>query len=213
MNSAESAAAANRPGGLTTTSIVWAAAGAALPFLAWAYDGPFVPLEMLARWLWTACGLAIAIAATVVARARDRRRAAVTTAVLVLAVMACSPLLWPSARELGWRSYVRATLALNRGRYEAIIALSAKEGEEATRGRRQHGGVRYVVDAGPPVRVAFPIGEGILDNWTAIVFDPSGDLRELEGFPTPNAPSRTLFGGLIVHVRDLGGGYFYCVFT
>lgn len=213
MTTSESASAASQPNGLIVASIVWAAAGAALPFLAWAYDAPFVPLEMLARWLWTAGGMAIVVASAFVARAPDRRRAAGLTAVLVVVVLACSPVLWPSARELGWRSHVRATLILNRSRYQAIVARVGDGGREAAGERRRHDGVVYIVVAGPPARVAFPIGDGILDNWTAIVHDPSGDLRELEGSATPDAPSRMLFGGQIVYVRELGGGYFYCVFT
>lgn len=195
-----------------------AAAGAVLAFFACTYGGPYRVFEIYAFLAWAAIGLT-AVAVCLVSALRDAacRRPALATAALVSIVLAGSPLWWPITRDLGWRTNVRATLAWNRSRYETIAAevgKGARKGEE--RGTTRDG-IRYVVDARPTLRIAFPIGDGILDNWTAIVRDPSGELGKLQRmnrpFEGPGDPLQMLFGGFIVYVRDLGGGYFYCAFT
>ncbi len=210
---------ANRPVPVSfSAAALHAAAGAALAFLARAYGGPFGIFEILAFLAWAAIGLTTVVVCLVSAlRDAASRRAALVTAALVSVVLAGSPFLWPIVRDLGWRSQVRATLAWNRDRYEAIAAGVGKEERKGKESGITSDGVRYVIDAGSPLRIAFPIGEGILDDWTAIVRDPSGELARLQGADASlskrDVPLRMLFGGDIVRVRDLDGGYFYCVFT
>jgi len=67
-------------------------------------------------------------------------------------------------------------------------------------------GPRYEQPRGGVPRVAFPMGAGVLDNWQAIVHDPSGQVLRLE-------QSRGWFGGDLVVARPLWGDWYWCVFT
>lgn len=78
-------------------------------------------------------------------------------------------------------------------------------------------GVGLNVDRGPPLRVAFN-PEGMLDNWSGIVFDPTGEVMQADGFDASGrfrAPDRItkLFGGDLVSCRRLWGDYYDCSFT
>lgn len=61
----------------------------------------------------------------------------------------------------------------------------------------------YMVDAGPPQRIAFLWG-GISDNWFGVVHDASGSMGM--------APQEVL-GGRLVQVIHLWGPWFYAAFT
>lgn len=85
---------------------------------------------------------------------------------------------------------------------------------------RAAGEVEYIVDEGPPVRIAFPQG-GILDNWHGIVFDPSDAVAQATGWNhdggtvqfTAPPGIREVFGGDLVSCRHLQGHYYSCSFT
>lgn len=80
--------------------------------------------------------------------------------------------------------------------------------------------VMYYVDAGPPVRIAFP-KQGIIDNWAGIVYDPSDVVAQATGWNFDNgkqsftAPPdvRSLFGGDLVSCWRLYRHYYSCSFT
>jgi hypothetical protein len=81
----------------------------------------------------------------------------------------------------------------------------------------EQGGIIYNVDLGPPVRVAFH-PEGMLDNWSGIIFDPTGEVMQADGFDARGnfvAPERItkLFGGDLVGCRHLWRDYYRCSFT
>jgi len=107
-----------------------------------------------------------------------------------------------------------------RPRYDAIVAkLRAAPGPsgEQRSGIMTAGETKYLVEWGPPVRVAFD-PDGILDNWSAIIFDPSGDVMQADGFDRDGkfVASRDvtgLFGGDLVRCRPLADDYYYCAFT
>ena len=106
-------------------------------------------------------------------------------------------------------------LSVNHSHYEAIIAKAQASKEAKWLGEDR--GVKYSVDRGPPVRVAFD-GEGFLDNWSGIVFDPTGEVMKAHGFDARGkffAPDRItkLFGGDMVSCRHLWGNYYDCSFT
>lgn len=76
------------------------------------------------------------------------------------------------------------------------------------------------VDLGPPRRIAFSWG-GIIDNWSGIVYDPSGEVlraREFKkdwsnwGDPELRHVKR-LFGGDMRYSFHLWGDWYYCSFT
>lgn len=99
-------------------------------------------------------------------------------------------------------------------RYQAIVG-------SIERGATPAAGTRYIVEAGPPLRVAFPWPGGLLDNWCGVVYDPSGlvlkvrDLRpDLSNLGDPTLREvRTLFGGDIRRCEPLGGPWYFCCFT
>lgn len=110
-------------------------------------------------------------------------------------------------------------LLSNRTQYEAIIAsLEAGHRDPADGQHRSERGITFIADRGPPLRVAFN-PEGILDNWSGIVFDPSQDVVNAAPFDpaSGNGGARqsitSLFGGDLVRCRRLGGSYFFCSFT
>jgi hypothetical protein len=102
--------------------------------------------------------------------------------------------------------------------YEQIILrnnVPVKDGPAQE--RRTENGIEYEIDSGPPVRFAFE-PDGILDNWSGIVFDPSGDVMQADGFDSKGkfrAPERItkLFGGDLVSCSHLFRHYYKCGFT
>jgi hypothetical protein len=124
-------------------------------------------------------------------------------------------LAWPSL-ALGSYTGSLARLMVNRGHYEAIIAKARMERKSSW--YEDDDGVTYSVDLGPPLRVAFNPA-GMLDNWSGIIYDPTGDLMLADGFDPKTgkfvAPDRVtkVFGGDLVSCRHLWGSYYDCSFT
>lgn len=146
---------------------------------------------------------------------RDRAITALGAPVMMGVTLAVA---WPSLAA-GSFTGTWTRLMVNRGHYEEIIA-KAKHGHRSPSpdsSFEEDGGVEYVVDAGPPVRVAFN-PEGMLDNWSGIIFDPTGEVMLAKGFDPKTgkfaAPSRVtkLFGGDLVGCRHLWGSYYDCSF-
>jgi hypothetical protein len=79
--------------------------------------------------------------------------------------------------------------------------------------------IRVVLDAGPPVRVAFPQPGGIIDNWEGVVYDPTGAVASATGWVGVagrySAPPqvRVLFGGDLVACRHVRASFYRCWFT
>jgi hypothetical protein len=107
-------------------------------------------------------------------------------------------------------------LMVNHRHYEAIIAKAAKQREAEW--YADDGGVTYSTDLGPPIRVAFNPA-GMLDNWSGIIYDRTGDVMLAKGFDSTTgkfyAPDKVtkLFGGDLVGCRHLWGSYYSCSFT
>jgi hypothetical protein len=67
------------------------------------------------------------------------------------------------------------------------------------------------------VRVAFLLG-GIIDNWTGVVYDPTGEVLKVNGFELfgdewREAKVTQLFGGDMTSARHLKGHWYLCTFT
>jgi hypothetical protein len=83
------------------------------------------------------------------------------------------------------------------------------------------GDIRFLVDSGPPVRVAFPQPGGILDNWEGVIYDPSGAVVSAGEFGSAGSTSafsappevRRLFGGDLVACEPVRDRYYRCWFT
>lgn len=130
---------------------------------------------------------------------------------LALAISAFFPL-----GQAGGRVGHIAQIAIYHERFEEIIAK--EKVAPSADGRGEFKGVSYWTDPGPPVRVAF-FPEGLLDNWTALIYDPTGEMMQADGFDPITgkfrAPDRVtrLFGGDLVWCRPVWGDYYECGFT
>lgn len=133
-------------------------------------------------------------------------------ALLLLLIASALPILW--AANIG---VMYARLMIEKPKYEAIIEHLRKDEHAPSQGYRKDLGIEYDVDYGPPIRVAFrPVG--MLDNWSAIIFDPTGEMLKADGFDEEGnfaAPDgiTKLFGGDLVSCRRLWGDYLHCAFT
>jgi hypothetical protein len=157
-------------------------------------------------------GSAVLLVAGVRRARQDGRVAAIFIAPVLLAATVLAS--WPLLQAGAWLGSL-SRLGFNRSHYEAIIAKARSGG--TTTAFAEDGGVTYAIDVGPPVRVAFN-PDGILDNWSGIVFDPTGEVMKAHGFDASGrfyAPDRItkLFGGDLVSCRHLWGNYYNCSFT
>ncbi len=143
-----------------------------------------------------------------------RERILVALAAPALAFLALASL--GPAVAAGKLSGAWTRLILNRSHYEEIV--DRVDRALGTSAAGEHAGIRYFVDAGPPVRIAFdPVG--LLDNWSGIVFDSTGEVMRARGLdwatgrPVAQDPITDVFGGDLVVCYRLRGDYHYCRFT
>lgn len=114
---------------------------------------------------------------------------------------------------------ISAKLLILRGQFEDIIAEAARRPKEDESALSKEYATAFYIDYGPPIRAAFPGGFGFLDNWSGIVYDPTGDVMLADGWDPDTdewrAPERItkLFYGDLVSCRPLWGNYYHCSFT
>lgn len=132
----------------------------------------------------------------------------------------CSLILWqvePVVSQAGDTATFRIRFSTNRATYDRIVAeVERSLGSVPPHGERW--GIRFQVDAGPPVRVAFRQPGGLLDNWEGVVYDPTGLVSQAQGWRSPgefSAPPdiKQLFGGDLVSCRHVEKSYYRCWFT
>jgi len=184
-----------------------AAWGGALGFFLYLF-GPLALLGILVLGGITYATLGIIVLRRI-ASARDRVIVLLAAPVMLgLAIAVASPVL-----EVGRDTGTWTRLVLNRSHYDAIVKkVSDPPRELGTYPPfEKDNGVEYIVDNGPPVRVAFN-PDGILDNWSGIVFDPTGQVMMADRIATPEHITK-LFGGDLVGCRHLSGHYYECSFT
>lgn len=182
----------------------------ALGFILFLFAVPLLPLTLIfGSIIWFVRGIIFAKEVEVLG---SRVVVIFATPLLLLCTIVLS---WPSlfaGQYLGTMS----RLFVNYGHYEKIVA-SAKVRKRAA-WYADDDGVTYSVDVGPPVRVAFNPA-GFLDNWSGIIYDPTGDVMLADGFnPVTGkflAPDRVtkLFDGDLVECGHLWGNYYRCSFT
>lgn len=78
-------------------------------------------------------------------------------------------------------------------------------------------GHQYRIDAVKAVRIAYSRG-GFLDNWLAIVYDPTDEVKKARGFDdqgnfTAPPSIRSIFGGDLVECSNIYGHFYDCSFT
>ncbi|MFT5467646.1 MAG: hypothetical protein ACI8UO_002752 [Verrucomicrobiales bacterium] len=105
--------------------------------------------------------------------------------------------------SVGWLTGAHFRVWRMESSYEAEVARILAMSDEELKAYK--GSVE--VEAGPPRRVAFSWG-GIIDNWIGVVYDPSGQVLNVD-----QAEVRSLFGGDLQAAYHLWGPWYYCVFT
>jgi hypothetical protein len=211
-----------RTDGLLQLVGLWIAAGIVFAFLEGpliAVMGPFLILPLGAGYVCAGAGLLLA--GIMRLRRANARRAAFASLALVLTWLGAG---WSG----GWHQLSRAGDALEfhlrfqrlEPRYSALVPELLVQAPE-THGYQQRNGVTYVLDAGPPKRLAFLQPGGILDNWEGIVYDPTGAVSAARGWQYDGATQqftappavRGLFGGDIVACNHVRGPWYRCWFT
>ena len=197
----------------------WAGLGLLMAARAWELSEA---LWILTPLVWLAYGIA-GVSLCVLALWRARRghwsRSLLVWAAVVPASLAALWVMVPRLEAAGSRRAFEQRLRALQPRYEAIVARLAQLPDSAERGAID--GIGYVVDAGPPLRVAFPQPGGIIDNWEGVVHDPTGVVAQAQGwsyadgqqtFTAPPAVVR-LFGGDLVDCVPVEGPFYRCWFT
>jgi hypothetical protein len=136
-------------------------------------------------------------------------------AALAVAAALALPVVWGVAWLLGWGSFLA-----NRSTYEDVVRVAESGKYDASPDAyKEYGDTTFLLDIGPPRRVAILEPGGFLDNWSGIVYDPTGDVMLADGFDPVTgkfaAPDRVtkLFGGDLVSCRPLIGDFYRCSFT
>jgi hypothetical protein len=163
-------------------------------------------------WVFVLAGIAIwtiVVAIDACVRAWNRRQWPVSALATALIVPAMVFTLW---NPLG-RGAILVHFLIDRPAYDRVVSGL----ERGTITREQAGPAQdppFRVDAGEPLRVAFPTFEGMVDNWAGVVYDPTHSVRQAKGFGSA-VPGRVreLFGGDVVSCWHLAGAYYMCSFT
>lgn len=135
-------------------------------------------------------------------------------------ILATGLLLAPPALAVGNQVYIWGVATLGRGWLDRTVAEVQRDPQAFAQDHviYRDGFISSIADAGPPVRMAFVTNGGFLDNWSGIVFDPTGRVRLARGWDAAGtfyAPREVteLFGGDIVECDHLVAAYYYCSFT
>ncbi len=108
--------------------------------------------------------------------------------------------------KLGWMPARRMRFAFDQSSYERrVLIIQRKEADAFLADSAHVDGRPVFFDETCPERLAFPLG-GLLDNWYGYAYDPTGELGK------PNV-ERDLFGGKLIHVFHLNGGWYFVAFT
>jgi hypothetical protein len=192
--------------------IAWVACGVLIALTSRVAAERFWILSLVPLLMWAVVGGGLAVYYLWRARRPDRRRMALSRAAVVLIGFA---LFAPGARLGRWltESY---RFDRERPTYDRIVA--GLDTSAAYIGPRSANGVTYLVDPGPPTRVAFIWPGGVIDNWCGVVHDPSGEVIKVNSLDTfsdawRSSPITAMFGGDMVGCRAMAAPYYLCCFT
>ncbi|WP_126174417.1 hypothetical protein [Altericroceibacterium xinjiangense] len=191
------------------STVLWFGGFAGVPF---AFLAAFV---LVVSWLIL---LLLGLKAAWVRR-REPRKALCAGAAPVgafgLALALALPTTWAVAWAFDWAFFLS-----NHASYREVVRLTEEGRFDASVGEHQeHEGIMFLLDAGPPRRVAFPMPGGFLDNWSGLIYDPTGEVMLADGFDSETgefaAPERItkLFYGDIVSCRHMLDSFYNCSFT
>ncbi|MCK5909367.1 MAG: hypothetical protein KAG62_05405 [Caulobacter sp.] len=188
----------------TLVGVILYAVAPNLPFLLAIMIGPFLLAAVLAH---IGFGLFL-VGLFVVRHGDDWRKQGLLILSPILAFGALFVLSSASSHIVSWFAFMA-----KRPAYEAVI-VSLERGVAPP----QTPGLRYVAE-GRTLRVAFP-EDGIADNWSGVVYDPTDQVRAARGWKRGKpgrytAPPRIQkwFGGDLVACSHLAGHFYRCGFT
>ena len=201
-------------------AMIWLVSGLVLALtaqLAYAY---LWILALIPVIIWAAFGLVLAVLSAWRLRRADQRRKAAAT----LLCIATGVVLFLPIAQLGASLTTRIRFAVERPRYEKVISTlqdSIRTTGQPAAGRHDYEGVVYVVNSGPPLRLAFPWPGGMIDNWCGAVYDPTSAVLQANNFTgewskwdEQVAPEiKGMFGGDLVHCSELRSPFYHCCFT
>jgi hypothetical protein len=207
------------PSRLTRPLIAWAALGVLLAL------GTQLLLESL--WIraalpllvWLALGLILVLVRLWPGRHAGARREALASAGAVVFVGVIVAVASPFLAQLGATFLERMRFERLRPVYEETVAAALEAGEPP--GRHERDGVVYLLDAGPPARLAFPWASGTVFVWCGAVYDPTAEVLRINDL-RPDGSNRddpalvrlqSLFGGGLSDCHALADEYFSCCFT
>ena len=196
--------------------LIWFAAGMALLVAFVLIENPFVAMMLQTPAALLYLGIAVVLLVRYVRIAIKERNknswmAAASIPGLIVVLMLIAPLIT--------RLVVYAEFAVMLPTYDRIVDAVTKV-PLSRESSSSDAAIRYLVDNGPPVRVAFP-KEGIIDNWWGVIYDPSDAVAQAKGWNfdtgkqvfTASPEVRTLFGGDLVSCWRIYRHYFACSFT
>lgn len=162
--------------------------------------------------IWVLIGAVVVPASAIVlliGAIRRVRRSPIASIVFVLIIS--SMLVFVPTSGLSWGE--RTRFDLMRPSYERRLQQIISAHEHGARGNANR--PDYIIDRGPPVRVAFMWQSGVIDNWVGLVYDPTGVVMRANGSDGDIGlgPVRKLFGGDIVASRHLQDHWYLCSFT
>ena len=196
---------------MTRLVLVWAIVGVLLAVTGRVADEYLWILAAIPLLVWAVVGLALLIVAILHARDPGGRRRTVAHIATICGVV----VLFPTLTRLGDEVTTQIRFALERSEYDQIVA-KAVQGTQPIGETRS--GRTVVVDPGPPIRVAFVWPGGIVDNWSGVVYDPTGEVTSVNHLTLGSNEWRSaaitkLFDGDMVYCRKLEHPYYFCSFT
>lgn len=201
---------------LTRGVLLWGAVGLLIAFATQILFENFWIQAAFAPLAWAVAGAVMIVLRLWGLRRAETRRAALASAGAVVFVAVVVVGLSPFAAQLGAQMVENYRFGQHRAVYESIVAEVAAKQEEA--GHHTRDGVPYLVDPGPPLRIAFPWPGGGVVGWCGAVYDPSGEvmrandlLPDHSNWDEPRlAEIRALFGGNLTDCHPLADEYYVC---
>ena len=204
---------------LTRGVLAWAVLGVAISLaMQWLFEQYWLR-SALAPIAWAAIGLVLVGRRLWDARRPETRRGAFAAAGAVVFIGLLVVLASPFAAQLGASVIERLRFARNEPLYQQIV--KEVEASPSGPGRHERDGVVYLVDPGPPLRLAFPWPSGIITGWCGAVYDPTGEVMRINDV-LPDGSNRddarlagatAAFGGGMTDCHELGEDYYLCCFA
>lgn len=187
----------------------WCAAYLLLSMLGYLHNSAWLLLAWLGLWI---AALVLLVAGFLHLRSVRRAPGAVllTITLLPVAVILVTPLFDQLA--------ARVAFELRREEFQTVVDMVNGSREPPSGGTTARG-TTYLVDPGPPRRIAFATHPGVVDNWSGVVYDSTDAVASAqapswaEGGAAVSQDVRELFGGDIVTCRHIDNHFYRCGFT